>query len=106
MLPTYDIAQGCPPRSVLLYRPGDFFEFFFRDALLLRGLLELTLTGKEGGKGIGAADAVLPTTPGSLLHELVRHGLSIAFCDQLRSGGRQGQLLKRTSPGDHPRHPC
>jgi DNA mismatch repair protein MutS len=49
----YVELKAAHPERVLLYRLGDFYEFFFEDALLLSRLLELTLTGKEGGKGIG-----------------------------------------------------
>ena len=53
MLRHYVELKAAHPERVLLYRLGDFFECFFEDALLTSRLLELTLTGKEGGKTIG-----------------------------------------------------
>ena len=49
--------QSPHPERVLLYRLGDFFECFFEDAIELSRVLELTLTGKEGGKAIGGCRA-------------------------------------------------
>ena len=53
MLRHYVELKAAHPDRVLLYRLGDFFECFFEDAIELSRLLELTLTGKEGGKAIG-----------------------------------------------------
>ena len=53
MLRHYVQLKRAHPERVLLYRLGDFFECFFEDAISLSRLLELTLTGKEAGKGIG-----------------------------------------------------
>ncbi|MFZ9620298.1 MAG: DNA mismatch repair protein MutS, partial [Prochlorococcaceae cyanobacterium] len=53
MLRHYVELKAEHPERVLLYRLGDFFECFFEDAILVSRLLELTLTGKEGGKAIG-----------------------------------------------------
>ena len=53
MLRHYVELKAAHPERVLFYRLGDFFECFFEDALLTSQLLELTLTGKEGGKAHG-----------------------------------------------------
>ncbi|NES46347.1 MAG: DNA mismatch repair protein MutS, partial [Moorea sp. SIO2C4] len=39
--------------AVLLYRVGDFYETFFQDARIIAEALELVLTSKEAGKGVG-----------------------------------------------------
>ncbi|MEQ8963073.1 MAG: DNA mismatch repair protein MutS, partial [Coleofasciculus sp. C2-GNP5-27] len=41
------------PNAVLLYRVGDFYETFFQDARRVAEELELVLTSKEAGKGVG-----------------------------------------------------
>jgi DNA mismatch repair protein MutS len=91
-----ELKAACPDR-VLLYRLGDFYEFFFEDALLLSRLLELTLTGKEGGKGIGRVPmAGIPHHAAErYCAELVRRGLSVALCDQLEATPAKGALLRR-----------
>jgi len=93
----YVELKSAHPERVLLYRLGDFYEFFFEDALLLARLLELTLTGKEGGKGIGRVPmAGIPHHAAErYCAELVRRGLSVALCDQLETTPAKGALLRR-----------
>ncbi|NDC15629.1 MAG: hypothetical protein EBZ76_10810, partial [Synechococcaceae bacterium WB9_2_170] len=101
MLRHYVELKAAHPERVLLYRLGDFFECFFEDAITLSRLLELTLTGKEGGKAIGRVPmAGIPHHAAErYCGELVRRGLSVALCDQLEDassrGGAKGELLKR-----------
>ncbi len=86
------------PERVLLYRLGDFFECFFEDAIQLSQILELTLTGKEGGKAIGRVPmAGIPHHAAErYCAELIKQGLSVAICDQLEnSPSKAGALLKR-----------
>jgi DNA mismatch repair protein MutS len=93
----YVELKAAHPERVLLYRLGDFFEFFFEDAILLSRLLELTLTGKEAGKAIGRVPmAGIPFHAAErYCAELVRQGLSVALCDQLETTPAKGALLKR-----------
>ena len=87
------------PERVLLYRLGDFFECFFEDAIKLSQVLELTLTGKEGGKAIGRVPmAGIPHhAVERYCGELIKRGLSVALCDQIESSANlsKGSLLKR-----------
>ncbi|MEI8250481.1 MAG: DNA mismatch repair protein MutS [Synechococcus sp. ELA057] len=93
----YVELKAAHPERVLLYRLGDFYEFFFEDAILLSRLLELTLTGKEAGKGIGRVPmAGIPFHAAErYCSELVRQGLSVALCDQLETTPAKGALLRR-----------
>ncbi|MCP9890220.1 DNA mismatch repair protein MutS [Cyanobium sp. Aljojuca 7D2] len=97
MLRHYVELKRAHPDRVLLYRLGDFFECFFEDAITLSRLLELTLTGKEGGKGIGRVPmAGIPHHAAErYCGELVRRGLCVALCDQLETTPAKGELLKR-----------
>ncbi|WP_269623541.1 DNA mismatch repair protein MutS [Prochlorococcus marinus] len=86
------------PKRILLYRLGDFFECFFEDAIQLSQLLELTLTGKDGGKNIGRVPmAGIPHHAAEKYCSiLIQKGLSIAICDQLESvHNKEGKLIKR-----------
>ncbi len=85
------------PERILLYRLGDFFECFFEDAIRLSNILELTLTGKEGGKEIGRVPmAGIPHHAAErYCSELIKLGLSVAICDQIETAPSQGSLLKR-----------
>ena len=93
----YVELKAAHPERVLLYRLGDFYEFFFEDALLLSRLLELTLTGKDAGKAIGRVPmAGIPHHAAErYCAELVRRGLSVALCDQLEATPAKGALLRR-----------
>ncbi len=97
MLRHYVELKAAHPERVLLYRLGDFFECFFEDALLTSRLLELTLTGKEGGKSIGRVPmAGIPHHAAErYCSELVRRGHAVALCDQLETTAAKGALLKR-----------
>jgi DNA mismatch repair protein MutS len=97
MLRHYVELKAAHPERVLLYRLGDFFECFFEDAIQLSRLLELTLTGKEGGKAIGRVPmAGIPHHAAErYCAELVGRGLSVALCDQLETTPAKGALLKR-----------
>ena len=93
----YVELKAAHPDRVLLYRLGDFYEFFFEDAILLSRLLELTLTGKDAGKGIGRVPmAGIPHHAAErYCADLVRRGLSVALCDQLEATPARGALLRR-----------
>jgi len=107
MLRHYVSLKAAHPDRVLLYRLGDFFEFFFEDALLLSRLLELTLTGKEAGKGIGRVPMAGIPSPRrrALLHRAGAPWPEHRPLRPTRSGGRQGQPAQAGHhPGDHPRH--
>lgn len=71
--------------AILFYQLGDFYEMFFDDAIIASKVLDLTLTGKECGKGndrapmcgipIHAIDNYLP--------KLVQAGYKVAVCNQM-----------------------
>jgi DNA mismatch repair protein MutS len=97
MLRHYVELKAAHPERVLLYRLGDFFECFFEDALLVSRVLELTLTGKEGGKSIGRVPmAGIPHHASErYCAELVRRGHAVALCDQVETNPVKGALLRR-----------
>jgi DNA mismatch repair protein MutS len=73
------------PNALLVYRVGDFFECFFQDAVIISRELELVLTSKEGGKGIGRV--AMTGVPHHALERysrlLVEKGYAVAICDQV-----------------------
>jgi DNA mismatch repair protein MutS len=97
MLRHYVELKAAHPDRVLLYRLGDFFEFFFEDAILLARLLELTLTGKDAGRAIGRVPmAGIPHhAVERYCNDLLRRGLCVALCDQLETTPTKGALLRR-----------
>ncbi len=97
MLRHYVELKSANPERILLYRLGDFFECFFEDAIKLSQVLELTLTGKEGGKEIGRVPmAGIPHHAAErYCSELIKNGYSVAICDQLEATPAKGNLIKR-----------
>ena len=93
----YVELKNAHPKRVLLYRLGDFFECFFEDAITLSRELELTLTGKEGGKSIGRVPtAGIPHHAAErYCSELIQRSFSVSLCDQLEATPTKGALLKR-----------
>ncbi len=72
------------PETLLFYRMGDFYELFFDDAKKASRLLDIALTsrGRSGGEPLPMAGvpahAVEP-----YLARLMRHGESVAICEQV-----------------------
>ncbi len=97
MLRHYVELKISHPKRILLYRLGDFFECFFEDAIQVSDLLELTLTGKDGGKKIGRVPmAGIPHHAAErYCAELIKKGLSVALCDQIETTASKGNLLRR-----------
>ncbi|MXW13208.1 MAG: DNA mismatch repair protein MutS [Synechococcus sp. SB0668_bin_13] len=97
MLRHYVELKRQHPQRLLLYRLGDFYECFFEDAVTASTMLELTLTGKEGGRAIGRVP--MAGIPHHALEryatQLLRHGRSVAICDQLEATPSHGGLLRR-----------
>jgi DNA mismatch repair protein MutS len=88
------------PHAMLLYRVGDFYETFFQDARTLAEELELVLTSKEAGKGVGRV--YMTGVPHHALDRycrmLVEKGFAIAICDQVEDAAvaaKEGRQVRR-----------
>jgi DNA mismatch repair protein MutS len=88
------------PHAMLLYRVGDFYETFFQDARMLSEELELVLTSKESGKGVGRVP--MTGVPHHALDRyctmLVERGFAIAICDQVEDASvaaKEGRQVRR-----------
>src|ERR671933_378029 len=88
------------PHALLLYRVGDFYETFFQDARRLAEELELVLTSKDAGKGIGRVFMI--GVPHHALDRycrlLVEKGFAIAICDQVEDAAvaaKEGRQVRR-----------
>ncbi len=95
------VKHQIPPDALLLFRLGDFYEMFFDDAKTVAGLLNLTLTARNGVPMCGIPHHAAESYIGRLL----KHGRKIAICDQLEEA-TPGKLVNRDitqilSPGAH-----
>ncbi len=95
------VKHQIPADALLLFRLGDFYEMFFDDAKIAAGLLNLTLTARNGVPMAGIPHHAAETYIGKLL----RLGKKVAICDQLEEA-KPGKLVQRDitqilSPGTH-----
>nr|VFK14199.1 MAG: DNA mismatch repair protein MutS [Candidatus Kentron sp. LPFa] len=72
------------PKTLLLYRMGDFYELFFDDAREAAKLLDIALTtrGQSNGQPIPMAGVPFHAVD-SYLAKLLRQGRSAAICEQI-----------------------
>ncbi|MFM2387859.1 MAG: hypothetical protein RL660_2616 [Bacteroidota bacterium] len=83
------------PDAVLLFRVGDFYETFGKDAIIAAKVLGITLTKRNNG----TADSELAGFPyhalDTYLHKLVKAGYRVAICDQLEDPKTVKGIVKR-----------
>ena len=91
--------------ELLFYRMGDFYELFFDDAKRAAEILDITLTsrGQSAGQPIPMC-GVPHHSVDSYLARLVKHGTSVAICEQigdptLAKGPVERQVVRIITPG-------
>jgi DNA mismatch repair protein MutS len=91
--------------TLLFYRMGDFYELFFEDAERASRLLDITLTRRGQSAGIPIPMAGIPYHAlEQYLAKLVKHGVSVAICDQIgdpatSKGPVERQVTRIVTPG-------
>lgn len=69
--------------TILFYRLGDFYEFFFDDAIEMSKVLDLTLTGKDCGLESRAPMCGIPYHAAEgYINKLLSLGYKVAICEQ------------------------
>lgn len=82
--------------AVLFYRLGDFYEFFFDDAIEMSRVLDLTLTGKDCGLDERAPMCGIPYhAAGGYIEKLVKLGYKVAICEQLTEPTKGVKIVER-----------
>ena len=89
MMQQYLAIKAQHPSILVFYRMGDFYELFFDDARRAAKLLDITLTtrGQSAGQPVVMAGVPVSTLE-TYLARLVRHGLSVAICEQVGEVGK------------------
>ncbi|MDD5260893.1 MAG: DNA mismatch repair protein MutS [Methylacidiphilales bacterium] len=91
MMQQYRRIKGeIPADALLLFRLGDFYEMFFEDAKTAAGILNLTLTKRNGTPMCGVPYHAAENYIG----KLIQTGRRVAVCDQI-SEPRPGQIVER-----------
>ena len=89
-------AKRQHPDSIMLFRMGDFYETFEKDAILASKILGITLTKRANGAASSVPLAGFPYhSLDNYLPKLVRSGLKVAVCDQLEDPKQAKGLVKR-----------
>jgi DNA mismatch repair protein MutS len=84
------------PDTILLFRLGDFYETFERDAEVAAAVLDIALTGRDMGRGVRVAMAGIPHHAAeSYIARLVAAGHKVAVCDQIGGVERNKGLIDR-----------
>lgn len=84
------------PDTILLFRMGDFYETFEKDAILTSKILGITLTKRSNGKASEVPLAGFPHHAlDNYLPKLVRAGQRVAVCEQLEDPKYAKGIVKR-----------
>jgi len=96
LMQQYYAAKAQYPDALLLYRMGDFYETFGKDAITMSKILGITLTRRANGS---PGDVELAGFPyhaiDNYLPKLVRAGQRVAICEQLEDPKKTKKLVKR-----------
>ena len=96
MLEQYVQAKAqCPDDSILMFRMGDFFELFFKDAEVAARELDLVLTAREKGSDAIPMAGVPHHAVTGYVSKLVERGFSVAICDQVEDPKQAKGLVRR-----------
>lgn len=105
MMRQYLTIKAEHPNELVFYRMGDFYELFFEDAQTAADLLDITLTarGKSNGNPIPMAGVPFHAAE-NYWAKLVKHGLSIAICEQIgdpatSKGPVERKVVRVLTPG-------
>ncbi|NVM18315.1 MAG: DNA mismatch repair protein MutS [Candidatus Lokiarchaeota archaeon] len=83
------------PNHLIAYRMGDFYEFFYDDAVRVSKLLGITLTKRKVGNDAYPL-AGIPHHAGNYLKNLVNLGKTVVVVDQLEDPSTvKGRIVKR-----------
>ena len=84
LMKQYEVMKKKHPDAILLFRVGDFYETFGKDAVEASEVLGITLTRRMNGKAGFIELAGFPHHAlDSYLPKLVRAGKRVAICEQL-----------------------
>lgn len=81
---------------LLAFRLGDFYEFFYDDAVKASEVLQIVLTSREFGKGNKVPMCGVPHHAfESYVSRLVSEGFKVAVCEQMEDPRKAKGLVKR-----------
>ncbi len=105
MMQQYLALKAEQPDILLFYRMGDFYELFYDDAKRAARLLDITLTQRGSSAGAPIPMAGVPYHAAEqYLARLIRHGESVAICEQTgdpatSKGPVKREIVRIVTPG-------
>lgn len=96
LMKQYNSIKAKHPDAILLFRVGDFYETFGKDAIIASQILGIVLTKRKNGAASHIELAGFPHhSLDSYLPKLVRAGQRVAICDQLEDPKMTKKIVKR-----------
>ena len=96
LMKQYNSIKSKHPDALLLFRVGDFYETFGKDAIKASKILGIILTKKGAGSMSEIELAGFPYhSINNYLPKLVKAGCRVAICDQLENPKLTKKLVKR-----------
>lgn len=90
------IKKNLPPGTILFFRLGDFYEMFFEDAVKASEILDITLTGREGGEAGRVPMCGIPYHSfQGYVAVLIENNLKVAICEQMGDPKAAKGLVER-----------
>ncbi|MFH1756913.1 MAG: DNA mismatch repair protein MutS [Pseudomonadota bacterium] len=84
------------PDAILFYRMGDFYEMFFKDAVIASKILDITLTSRDKNKEGSIPLCGIPYhAASSYIQKLVDQGYKIAICEQMEEASKAKGIVRR-----------
>ena len=96
LMKQYNDIKSKYPDTILLFRVGDFYETFGKDAILASKILGIVLTKRGAGSSSEVELAGFPHhSIENYLPKLVKAGNRVAVCDQLEDPKLTKKIVKR-----------
>lgn len=94
MMKQYFEIKSAHEEAILMFRLGDFYEMFDKDALLASEILGITLTSRNKGEDKMPMCGVPYHAANNYIAKLIRAGKKVAICDQVSDPTLPG-IVKR-----------
>jgi DNA mismatch repair protein MutS len=96
LMKQYFAVKAKYPEAILLFRVGDFYEMYGKDAVTGAAITGIVLTHKANASGTFSEMAGFPHHAlDTYLPKLVRAGKKVAICDQLEDPKKAKTLVRR-----------
>ncbi len=102
LLKQYNSIKKKYKEELLLFRMGDFYEFFYEDAKVASKALGIVLTSKPVGKNTRIPMAGIPVKAAeTYIKELLKKGFKLAICEQVEEGKKifKREVIEVLTPG-------